>query len=185
MRRRSFAPTLIAVLLCLLLASVALAQDVPPGPTVVYQTTMKVTNPPAAFDLINIVLDFAPGAGTPIHYHDARGIVTVLKGEIVQQPAGGAEQRLRAGQSFLESPGRRHRVANPTRANARILFTALLPKGAHLTTVPGTPQTPAQPGTLPDTGARPPSSIAWLGVIVGASLLVGGRRLRRRSRSVS
>src|SRR6266545_37572 len=48
--------------------SLAFAQT-PPGPTKVYESKIAVANPPAQADLIQDVLDFAPGAWTPFHRH--------------------------------------------------------------------------------------------------------------------
>jgi quercetin dioxygenase-like cupin family protein len=155
-------------------------QDLPPGPQVVYRTAMEVTNPPAVFDTINLVLDFAPGASTPLHSHGGQGIVTVLEGELVHRPEGGEERRLRAGESFLETPGHAHIAANESGANARVLFTDLLPKGAALTTVQGASQSAAPPAALPKTGDDPmDSQHAWVVLLAGAGLLAGGWLLWR------
>jgi quercetin dioxygenase-like cupin family protein len=156
-------------------------QELPPGPQVVYRSTMEVSNPPAVFDTVNLVLDFAPGASTPLHSHGGQGIVTVLEGELVHRPEGGEERRLRAGESFLEMPGHAHIAANDSAANARVLFTALLPKGAQLTTVQGAPQPPAPPAALPKTGDDSMASQhPWVAVLAGAGLLAGGWLVRRR-----
>jgi quercetin dioxygenase-like cupin family protein len=161
-------------------------QDLPPGPQVVYRATMEVSNPPAAFDTINLVLDFAPGASTPLHSHGGQGIVTVLEGELVHRPEGGEERRLRPGESFPETPGHPHIAANDSGANARVLFTALLPKGAQLTTVQSTPQSLAPPAALPKTGEHPAASEhLWVAVLASAGLLAAGWLLRRKRRSAN
>jgi quercetin dioxygenase-like cupin family protein len=160
-------------------------QELPPGPQVVYRTTMDVSNPPAVFETINLVLDFAPGASTPLHTHGGQGIVTVLEGELVHHPEGGEERRLRAGESFLEMPGHAHIAGNDSQANTRVLFTALLPKGAQLTTVQGAPQPPAPPAALPKTGDDPAASQgAWVAVLAGAGLLAAGWLVRRKRHGV-
>jgi quercetin dioxygenase-like cupin family protein len=180
MRRRIHVATFIALFAFIFRAGTALGQDVPPGPQVVYRTTMEVTNPPAIFDTINLVLDFAPGASTPLHSHGGQGIVTVLEGELVHRPEGGEERRLRAGESFLETPGHAHIAANDGGANARVLFTALLPKGAELTTMQGASQPAAPPAALPKTGDDPmDSQHPWVVLLAGAGLLAGGWLLRR------
>jgi len=101
MRSRMLVTAVVAVLAVLVSSGAALGQTVPPGPTLVYRTSMEVTNAPAAFDVINLVLDFAPGAQTPVHTHGGHGIATVLEGEIVHRPQGGEARRLVAGESFL------------------------------------------------------------------------------------
>ncbi len=85
--KRRMVLTLVAVLTLVFPAAVALGQA-PPGPTQVYRTSMEVTGAPATFDLINLVLDFAPGAQTPVHSHGGQGIVTVLERRN-HPPAGG------------------------------------------------------------------------------------------------
>ena len=86
MRHRIHVATFIALFAFIIRAGTALGQGVPPGPQVVYRTTMEVSNPPAVFDTINLVLDFAPGVSTPLHSHGGQGIVTVLEGELVHRP---------------------------------------------------------------------------------------------------
>lgn len=154
--------------------------ELPPGPTLVYRTSFEVTEPPAHFDLINLVLDFAPGAWTPVHTHGGQGIVTVLEGELTHRPQGGAEQRLGAGESFIETPGHAHAAGNDTDTNARVLFTILLPKGAELTTVV---QDSGQP-TLPKTGVIDNTSPEfWLLVLsVGALTVITGWFIQRKVR---
>lgn len=151
----------------------------PPGPTVVYRTSFEATNPAPTFDLVNLVLDFAPGVWTPVHTHGGHGMVTVLEGAIVHQPQGGEERRVGAGESFLESPGHAHSAGNMSGAKARVVFSVLLPRGAELTTVlPGTQPAP-QPVELPNTGKHVlvPS---WLLLSLGSGLLATGWLIRRK-----
>jgi quercetin dioxygenase-like cupin family protein len=185
MRRRMHIATFIALFAFIFRAGTALGQDLPPGPQVIYRTTMEVSNPPATFDTVNLVLDFAPGAATPLHTHGGQGIVTVLEGELVHRPEGGEERRLRPGESFMETPGHAHIAANDSAANARVLFTALLPKGAQLTTVQGAPQPVAPPAALPRTGEDSLDwQHLWVAVLAGAGLLASGWLLRRKRGSV-
>ena len=153
--------------------------DAPPGPTVVYRTSFEATRPAATFDLINLVLDFAPGAWTPLHSDGGHGMVTVLEGEVVHRPAGGEERRVVAGESFLETPGNPHSAGNTSGARARVMFSVLLPKGAELTTVlPAAPPAPP-PAELPNTGYYP-RPLAWLVFSMGAGLLTTGWLIRRK-----
>jgi quercetin dioxygenase-like cupin family protein len=185
MRRTMLLATFVALFAFIFRAGAASGQELPPGPQVVYRTTMEVSNPPAAFETINLVLDFAPGAWTPLHTHGGQGIVTVLEGELVHRPEGGEERRLRAGESFLETPGHAHIAGNAGDTTARVLFTALLPKGAPLTTVQQAPQNAAPPAALPKTGEHPAASQhLWVAVLAGAGLLATGWLLRRKRRGV-
>ena len=146
MRRKMLVPAIVALFAVVLPAAVALGQEVPPGPTLVYRTSMEVTGAPATFDVINLVLDFAPGARTPVHTHGGHGIVTVLEGEVMHRPEGGEARRVVAGESFIETPGNPHAAGNESQAKARAAFTVLLPKGAEVTTVAGVPSGDAPPG---------------------------------------
>jgi quercetin dioxygenase-like cupin family protein len=185
MRRTMLVAIFVGLFAFIFRVGAASGQELPPGPQVVYRTTMDVSNPPAAFETINLVLDFAPGAWTPLHTHGGQGIVTVLEGELVHRPEGGEERRLRPGESFLETPGHAHIAGNDSQANTRVLFTALLPKGAQLTTVQGAPQNAAPPAALPKTGDDPAASqSAWVAVLAGAGLLATGWLLRRKRRGV-
>ena len=193
MKRRMFVTAAIALLGFMLPAGAVVGQDLPPGPTLVYRTSMEVTSPPAAFETINLVLDFAPGAWTPFHSHGGQGIVTVLDGELIHRPEGGAERRLVAGESFLEIPGHPHVAGNASSANTRVLFTILLPPGTELTTVQGAPQ-PATPPSLPGTGEAPlPVTLPDTGserghlvllmlttvLVLGGAAMARGNRVRR------
>jgi LPXTG-motif cell wall-anchored protein len=184
MRRTMFVATFV-VLFAFFRTGAASGQELLPGPQVVYRTAMEVSNPPAAFETINLVLDFAPGASTPLHTHGGQGIVTVLEGELVHRPEGGEERRLRAGESFLETPGQAHIAGNDSQANTRVLFTALLPKGVQLTTVQQASQSAAPPAALPKTGDDDIASQgAWVAVLAAAGLLAAGWLLRRKRRDL-
>jgi quercetin dioxygenase-like cupin family protein len=113
------------------------ADELPPGPNVLYRSSFTATDVPPEFDLMSLVLEFPAGAATPLHTHGGQGIVTVLSGELVHRPEGGEARTLTAGESFTETPGQAHTAANESDAPTRVLFTALLPEGAELTTVQG------------------------------------------------
>jgi quercetin dioxygenase-like cupin family protein len=154
----------------------------PPGPTVVYRTQFEAANPAPTFDLVNLVLDFAPGVWTPVHSHGGQGMVTVLEGEVVHRPVGGEERRVVGGENFLESPGGPHAAGNVSGAKARVIFSVLLPKGAEVTTVLPETQPAPQPAALPNTGDHP-LPLAWVVVGLGAGclatgLLIRGKRIR-------
>lgn len=175
MRRWMWGPALLAWLAVVLPAGVAVGQQTP-GPTIVHRTSMEVTGAPSSFDVVNLVLEFAPGAQTPLHVHGGQGFMTVLEGELVHRPQGEAEQRVRAGETFLDLPGHPHVAANLTQALARGVFTVVLPKGAALMTVQGS----SQPATLPETGAdRTPAVAPVVALIAAVSLVAAGWRLRR------
>lgn len=113
---------------------VAAANATPPGPVTVSQAAFPVTAGDKAYNLINLVLDFAPGSGVPQHTHGGPVLVTVLSGEIVLMQAG-HEKMVKAGESFREQPGEVHAVVNRGSQTTRVAVSILLPLGAEATTL--------------------------------------------------
>ena len=58
-----------------------------------------------------LTVEYAPGASTEAHRHDAHTFVYVLEGAIVMQVQGGEAVTLKAGQTFYESPTDVHTVS--------------------------------------------------------------------------
>lgn len=95
------------VLIVFLLAAVAASAD-----------DAKVT-PLLAKDLTGIAgkegtmvtVEYAPGASSPEHRHNAHTFVYVLEGSVVMQVKGGKEVTLGPGQTFYESPDDIHTVS--------------------------------------------------------------------------
>ncbi len=172
----------IAVMLAIGLAPVAAVRgQVPPGPTTRAQFRAPGVPIQGPYEVVHLVLDFAPGAWTPLHTHGGQGIVTVLEGTMTRR-AEGSEQDYRPGESWIE-PGVVHQAGNAATAPASVMVTFLLPQGAPLTTV-----APAQPG-LPNTGAGGGQRLRsdfWLALLLanGAALLgwCCHRTLRRLGR---
>src|SRR5689334_8360048 len=78
------------------------AQDIPPGPTTRHRMTYEVANPPqGATDVVQLVLDFAPGAFTPAHTHPGPTFVTVIEGVMTRQVEG-TEETFQTGQGWVE-----------------------------------------------------------------------------------
>jgi len=112
----------------------------PPGPTVEYQARWDKLTPPAAFDEVEMIIDFAPGAWTPVHSHGGPGFVMVVTGEVTKR-AHGIETVYKAGQTWNEDAGDVHQAGNVTSTPVRAVAVVLLPKGAVLTTpVAGSPK---------------------------------------------
>src|SRR3954467_2714536 len=84
-----------------------------------------------------ITVEYAPGASSPEHRHNAHTFVYVLEGSVVMQVKGGKEVTLRPGQTFYESPDDVHTVSrNASSVNpAKLLVFFVNQKGAP-TTVP-------------------------------------------------
>ena len=72
-----------------------------------------------------ITVNYAPGAVSGVHRHDAHAVVYILEGEVEMQVRGGALQRLGPGQVFYESPEDVHTVsrnASKTRSAKFVVF---------------------------------------------------------------
>jgi Cupin domain len=74
------------------------------GPTVIAQTALPVTVNGGDYALVQVILEFAPGARIPRHAHGGPVVATVLAGEITLQESG-TERTLKAGESWSEQPG--------------------------------------------------------------------------------
>ncbi len=134
MKRLTSLMIIIALLALLLLLGVTFSQnqELPPGPTPVYRTSFEVTDPPG--QVITIVLDFAPGAWTPAHWHGGPLLVTVIEGELAMRQQG-TERTFKAGELWIEYPGVVHAAGNKTSGTATVVVTFLMPRGGRLTSL--------------------------------------------------
>jgi quercetin dioxygenase-like cupin family protein len=132
------------------------SEQLPPGPKPVYRTSLPGLTMQGEFELINLILEFAPGAATPLHTHGGPGIVTVLEGEITFGVSGKPDQVAKPGEFYPDLPGTQHTAANNGSSPARVSYVIALPKGAALTTVAGgaQPQT-QQPQPVSEHGGHP------------------------------
>ncbi|HEX4274220.1 MAG TPA: cupin domain-containing protein [Bryobacteraceae bacterium] len=79
-----------------------------------------------------LTVEYAPGASSAVHRHNASTFVYVLEGSVVMQVKGGREVTLGPGQTFYESPDDIHTVsknASATKA-AKFLVFFVKEKGA-------------------------------------------------------
>lgn len=84
-----------------------------------------------------VTVEYAPGASSAAHRHNAQTFVYVLEGSVVMQVNGGKEVTLGPGQTFYESPEDVHTVSRNASATkpAKFLVFFVKQKGAP-TTVP-------------------------------------------------
>jgi quercetin dioxygenase-like cupin family protein len=149
------------------------SQQPPPGPTKVYESKVAVANPPAQADLIQVLLDFAPGAWTPPHTHGGQTLNTVLEGEITLRE-NNTEKIFKPGEGWSDTPEQVHAAGNAGAAKASLAVAFLLPKGAQLTTVQAAAPA-AAPAALPQTGAADPQTLLrWLVLVAIIGVIVGG-----------
>jgi quercetin dioxygenase-like cupin family protein len=81
-----------------------------------------------------IVVDYPPGASSPVHRHDAQALVYVVEGAIVMQAKGGAPVTVKAGETWYEGPDDVHVVSRnaSTEAKARYIVFLVKAKGAPI-----------------------------------------------------
>ena len=75
-----------------------------------------------------ITVEYAPGASSPKHRHDAHTFVYVLEGSIVMQAEGGQAVTLGPGQTFYETPQDIHAVSKNASATKPAKFLVFLVK---------------------------------------------------------
>ena len=155
----------------------------PPAPVARYLYRTAAVIPAGEYEVAHVVLDFAPGAQTPIYTHPGQIVVTVLAGQNTFSTAGKTTV-YQVGESFVELPGAVGQARNAGTAPLTVFATFLLPPGAPLS-VPIAPAPPSTVPGLPSTGAggggdRPPAG--WLVLAAAAALVAGGGLLRRRAR---
>src|SRR5436190_5270120 len=82
-----------------------------------------------------LTVEYAPGAVSAAHRHNAYTFVYVLEGSIVMQVKGGKEVTLGPGQTFYESPEDIHTVSRnaSTTKPARFLVFFVKQQGAPTT----------------------------------------------------
>lgn len=107
--------------------------ELPPGPTPVHRGEMQSTDVPESFTLVQLVLDFAPGAWTPLHSHGGDTLVTVLEGEMTRS-LDGEEETFGPGESWIEPAGQIHAAGNNTDEPARVAVSIVLQPGEAVTT---------------------------------------------------
>jgi quercetin dioxygenase-like cupin family protein len=110
------------------------SNELPPGPTKIYEMKTQAKDVAAQFEVLQVVLDFAPGAWTPVHTHGGQTFNTVLEGELTLRE-NDTEQVFKAGEGWSDTPEQMHAAGNEGTENARLLVTFFLPEGAQLTTV--------------------------------------------------
>lgn len=75
-----------------------------------------------------LTVEYAPGASTEPHRHNAHTFVYVLEGSIVMQVKGGEEVTLSAGQTFYETPSDIHSVSRNASATDPAKFLVVFVK---------------------------------------------------------
>lgn len=174
---RPFRAILLAIALLAPGPASALGEELPPGPTTIRPVARMPLGQATdqAEEAQSVLLTFAPGAWTPVHSHGGVTLVRVLEGEMTRR-RGGAEDRFKAGEGWVETPGELHAAGNAGATSSRVLVTYLLTRGAPLTTVAGTPSQAPPPGpTTTFQSKRVPLGVAVTGFDDVATTQLGFR----------
>jgi quercetin dioxygenase-like cupin family protein len=128
-----------AVAVVLLPKGAAITTDVagaskPAIPATVSKTTLNDPGVTSPLDQVRMVLDFAPGAWTPVHMHGGPALITVLEGEMTLRQ-GGVDKVFKAGENWTEAAGQVHQAGNLSGAKTRVVSNYLVSSGAQVTTV--------------------------------------------------
>ena len=113
------------IALCLAAAALA-AEDAKVTPLLTKDLTGIAAN-----EGTMLTVEYAPGASSAPHRHNAHTFVYVLEGSVVMQVKGGKEVTLGPGQTFYESPADIHSVSKNASSSmpAKILVFFVKVKG--------------------------------------------------------
>ncbi len=75
-----------------------------------------------------VTVEYAPGAVSAVHRHNANTFVYVLEGSVIMQVKGGKEVTLGPGQTFYESPEDIHTVSKNASSTKPAKFLVFLVK---------------------------------------------------------
>jgi quercetin dioxygenase-like cupin family protein len=101
----------------------------PESGKILAESRFTLTDAPVQAALVQLVVDFLPGAWTSVHMHGGQAINLVLEGEITLRH-GSHDQPHQAGQAWTDEAGVVHAAGNTGSGKARLLTNFLLPEGA-------------------------------------------------------
>jgi quercetin dioxygenase-like cupin family protein len=115
-----------------LLSLMALGLPAQQGPPRITPLLAKDLSEMTGKEAVMITVEYAPGASSARHRHNAHTFVYVLEGSIVMQVDGGQPVTLGPGQTFYESPSDIHAVSKNASASqpAKFLVFFVKDKGA-------------------------------------------------------
>ena len=125
-------------------ASATAKPSPPPGPVTKYKNTLPGLTASAPIDLIQSILDFAPGAASVVHTHVAPNLATVLQGQVTIKMSSGDKQAS-AGDALVEPVNQPVQAVNMGSGEAMVAGAFPVPHGVKPTApVAGRPA-PATP----------------------------------------
>ena len=129
----------------------------PPGPVAKYRNSLPGLNSTGKIDLIQNVIDFAPGAASVVHTHSSPNLATVLQGQItVKIPAG--DKQASAGEMLVEPINQPLQAVNAGSGEAMVVVAFTVPHGGK-PTLPASPNKTLYSFTLDSPGVSGPYSL--------------------------
>ncbi len=147
--------------------------------TVIYKSQREFLTPPATFKVAQDVLEFAPNAGVPMHWHGGDVLGLVIEGQMTNHN-GNTVTKINTGEGFLENTKQEHSIGNESNAPAAFFGTVILPPGGEVLTIDT-----SAPSPLPTTSTgNDPLTYLWLALVGGIVLVLGGWFIRKRAKRV-
>lgn len=114
------------------LSAIAVNAQSPPSPVKAAPLLTKDLPGVPGKEAMMLTVEYAPGASSPVHRHNASVFVYVLEGSVVMQVKGGQELSLGPGETFYETPDDIHSVSRnaSTTKPAKIVVFLVKDKGA-------------------------------------------------------
>jgi quercetin dioxygenase-like cupin family protein len=124
--------------------NVAAKPSASPPPVTKYKNTLPGQTAAGPIDLIQSILDFAPGAASVVHTHTTPNLATVLQGQVTVKMTSGDKQAS-TGEMLIEPLNQRVQAFNLGSGEAMVAVAFLVPHGEKPTApVAGSPA-PATP----------------------------------------
>ncbi len=125
-------------------SSVAAKAPTSPGPVVKYRNMLPGQSATASIDLIQSIIDFAPGATSVVHKHTSPNLATVLQGQLtVRIPSG--DKQASAGEALVEPLNQSVQAVNTGSGEAMVAVAFAVPHGTKPTAPVAGQQPPATP----------------------------------------
>jgi quercetin dioxygenase-like cupin family protein len=123
--------------------------------------------PAGPLDQVVQIVDVAPGAATPFHFHIGPGFAVITSGTLTHRRfALDRDSTYPTGASFTELADDEHYARNEGAEPVRILATFLIPRGGEASTATEEQPNPAPPGPMVPVAARVPIAVAAPGYAV-------------------
>jgi quercetin dioxygenase-like cupin family protein len=115
-----------------------------PRPVAMYRNSLPGLNATGKIDLIQNVIDFAPGAASVVHTHSSPNLATVLQGQItVKIPAG--DKQASQGEMLVEPINQPLQAMNAGSGEAMVVVAFAVPHGGKPTAPVAGKPAPATP----------------------------------------